>query len=333
MSNPTLQTIADTSGARRPGVPRAGTVRRSEAGIEARRSPLASIELLRFFSALGIVWFHLRAPGGRVAYSGLPLFVIVSAYFTIGTAGRGDWTQFWTGRLQRLALPWIAWSAFYLALDFYRYGGLSPDSHLVTLGQSLLIGGSLHLWFLPFLLLVSGPVRLAARRIGSGNDTLWLTLACLPLALGALYAHSRVLFPAPFAQWSMALPAVCYGVIAAEGWRWDMRGVSALFLAALAATAFATSSTDGLLQLAIAAAAFELALRLDLGPRLPLGIDLLALGRLSFGIYLIHPFCILIYFKFLPADGHSLGEVFAVFLMAACFTAVMQRLPGLRRLV
>lgn len=64
MSNPTLPTIADTSGARAPTAPRGGIVRRPEAGIEARRSPLVSIELLRFISALGIVWFHLRAPAG-----------------------------------------------------------------------------------------------------------------------------------------------------------------------------------------------------------------------------------------------------------------------------
>lgn len=310
--------------------PVAGACVGAPAQASAGRSHRSSIELLRLVAALGIVWFHMQAPGARIAYSALSLFLILTAFFAAETAIRGGGTRFWAGRVRRIALPWLAWSVFYLVLDWVRYGGLAPELSLDD-PLLLLIGLSIHLWFLPFVLIISGPIRLVARRIQSSRAALGSAVGAVPLALAGFYLQNRVALPAPLAQWAVALPAVCYGVVAALGRRWHGRLVPILFVGAVIAAGLALGTTEGLAQLAIAASAFEIGWGVDL--EWWLGIDFSMLGRLSFGIYLIHPFCMLVYFKLFQGGALSIAAVMFVFLLSACCTALLQRLPMAKALV
>jgi hypothetical protein len=98
-------------------------------------------------------------------------------------------------RAVRLLLPWIAWSAVYVVLrrDAAPYGW-----------ATLLIGGSLHLWYLPFAFAASIALGRWTRSV---DRRVWLA-ACGAASAASSFAD----VPAPFVQWIGALPAVFLGL-------------------------------------------------------------------------------------------------------------------------
>ncbi|MEO0797560.1 MAG: hypothetical protein AAFX93_20650, partial [Verrucomicrobiota bacterium] len=60
-----------------------------------------SVDLLRFFGAIGIIQFHCGAPGGWFGLSALPMFVALLVFFG---AGKPISRSF-----RRLMVPWIFW--------------------------------------------------------------------------------------------------------------------------------------------------------------------------------------------------------------------------------
>jgi len=283
------------------------------------------IEGLRFVAAFGIVWFHMQAPGQPYAYAALAVFLALTADLSLGVLDRGGPRVFLRRRLVRVGLPWVVWSAFYLAVGLAT-GVAMPD----FLGdwRALLIGPEMHLWFLPFVLLASGlvlGVKLWADAAGSPNGPVILMALA---SFVALVAQTWGALPAPFAQWAFALPPFLLGLVMALARRFGAAWLEPAFLFAVIGLSLATQSTEGLLQLLIAWPVLWVVWRLPPG-----GNGLVELGGLSFGIYLIHPFLALVLFKFAPwAEGRILGVV-GLFVVSALAVAVLRRVPGLRAIV
>lgn len=294
-----------------------------------------SIDLARFVAALGVVMAHALASvpseSGQMAPVGhvsLGLFLILTAFLAVQSAERAGGRYDWIARVPRLAVPWLFWSAFFRLLDelvFPPPGGF----HLLSDPWTLLIGSTIHLWFLPFVMLAMVLVQPVARLVSSARR-LGLALGLFVLVSVPLFAaHGALPLPEPLAQWSYALPLYGYGLLLAPAHRLGRAGWPLLAMAALTLLAVPLSGAAAWAFAPLGAAlVFEGFWRLPLRHRwLP------GLGRVAFGIYLMHPFFVLFAFKAFGPDAHWLIQTVFGFGLSWLAAAVMLRLPLVNRVV
>ncbi|EEW26715.1 acyltransferase 3 [Rhodobacter ferrooxidans] len=288
----------------------------------------ASIDLARFGAAFGVVWAHaFVSPQDWVGHLALALFLILTAFLAIGSMQRAGGRFSWVKRAQRIALPWLFWSLMYRLLDM----AISDDpARFVPLRDpwSLLIGSTIHLWFLPFVMLASALVPLIGNRVAGPRD-LWLASGVLvAVSLPILWLHGAVAMPGPLPQWAFALPAFAYGILAAFGHRFGLVWLPLAAMALISGLTYAWAGQLWALQLGFAALLFEAAWRLDLRARwLP------ALGQAAFGIYLLHPFFMLVCYKIFGPQVSPALAALVCFALSWAATVLLLRLPGLRRMV
>jgi peptidoglycan/LPS O-acetylase OafA/YrhL len=124
-------------------------------------SRLPSLDAARFVASLGVIWIHAAAfarieiaddPGfaGRFA---LPFFTFTAVLFAADTRRQAQrsFREYALGRLSRLYLPFVGWTVLYLGLKQLRSMALHDGEPLSLSVSVLWDGGSYHLWFLPFL--------------------------------------------------------------------------------------------------------------------------------------------------------------------------------------
>lgn len=278
------------------------------------------VDLARLLAAFGIVWAHAHAPGEEVGYVALALFLVLSGFFATRSLHRSRGAVRFLARVPRLLVPWLVWSLI------YRLVGLRvADGPVALLSDpwSLLVGGWLHLWYLPFLMAAMLAVPLVARIAD-------LRIACallVPVSVGLLLVHGRGDLPVPLPQWCFAFPPFLWGCVAAMA---ETRGRSLLPLiaaAAISALTFALTAEPWALALLVAALLFRWVWQL---PDIDFGRDA---GRMAFGVYLVHPLFILVAYKLFGAEAPAAWV--AIFAFAASFLGivVLRRVPGLGRVV
>jgi peptidoglycan/LPS O-acetylase OafA/YrhL len=267
-----------------------------------------SLDLLRIVAAFGIVWFHMQAPGDLVGALALSMFLIVAGALSVGSAARRGGAAFWRARAARLLGLWLAWSGIYLVADALRFGW--AEAARIDEPLTLLVGPSIHLWFLPFLAAASGLAAPAAAVLATpGRVRLGAALLAAPCALPSLALH-RGLLPEPLAQWSVALVPLAYGLLFAAGRDRGAPEAALAFALVAAATGWWGWGSPFAPALAMAALLFEGLWRLPLRhPALP------RLSALTLNIYLVHPFFILAWYAG-GGGSPALGAV-AVFLLSA----------------
>jgi len=221
----------------------------------------------RLISALGIVWFHTQAPGMRLAYAALPFFLVLLAMPSRARPAM---------RARRLLIPFLQWSAIYAGIHLiFALRRAEPP-----LGwwewNMLLAGTAIHLWFLPFVFLVSLSAPLL--RLPFMAPTAALATA---LMLGAFGTPQAI----PWAQWSFGLIPVLIGFS-----RFTAGGRIAwatLALCWLILSAFRPSPDNSAILLGTGIALLTLSLKLA-----PTGISHRC-ASLSMWIYLAHPLAII----------------------------------------
>lgn len=254
-------------------------------------------------------------------YVALSLFVVLTGFLSLRSLARGGVRRFWLGRLLRFVLPWLVWVALYRLLDVVR----ARDVTLlwtVTDPWWLLIGPAVHLWFLPFVVIFSPLVVVALALVTSARRVWLAAAACLPLALGAVWLHDAGTLPQPLVQWAFALTPLLYGLLSALGHHHRAVAAPLVFVAAVGGIAgFGWGSLAAPFMLS-AALLFEAFWRADLR-----WSPATSLGRLAFGIYLIHPVAMLVWFKLGGAVAPAQVGALAVFAMAALATVVLRQSP------
>lgn len=286
------------------------------------------IDLARFVAAFGVVVAHARASvNDWVGHLSLGLFLILTAFLAIQSAERAGGYFRWRQKVPRLLIPWLFWSAFYRALDL----AFSDDPGRFALLRepfSLLIGPALHLWFLPFVMLAMLLVQPVARYVTTVPSLILGSALLVITGILMFLAHERLALPVPFPQWAFALPVYIYGLLLAPAHR---LGRPAILLAAaviLTGAAWLLSAQIWAFTILAAALAFELFWRLPL--RHPV---MTSLGKVAFGIYLMHPFFMLVVYKYFGTDMGWVFNSLAAFAASWAATGLMLRLPVLRRLV
>jgi peptidoglycan/LPS O-acetylase OafA/YrhL len=182
------------------------------------------LDVARFVAALAVIWIHTpRSPEllasrelGRFA---VPFFVATAVFFAWQSARRHCEVPargYARTRLVRIYVPFLAWSAIYLVFKVAK-AAIAPDLANDFPGWEFLwVGGFYHLWFMPFVMVVSmlafALARAGVTRVGSA------------MAFGAVCALAGTLLaivPAPTCldevgswarlEWN-ALPAVAFGL-------------------------------------------------------------------------------------------------------------------------
>ena len=284
----------------------------------------ASLDYARLIAAFGIVLFHAGAPGGVAGYAGLPFFLMLLLVLAWPAAQKLEFAAYARSRAQRLLIPFFIWSAI--------YGGVNLVEVLVTRksftqefsASMLLTGPAIHLWFLPFafvaclavypLAWAQGPLHVRIPKATARRNRLVFLAGLAGAAWLAMALRQGQVWPAPFAQWAYAFPAVCLGMgyAVAQG-----RPVLQLGLAGVVAGfALWAGWTDGVPQLVAAALALLICQSIRL-PETPL-------SRLSvhaaMGVYLCHPLAASVLERTTDLGRHSLGLALATAALALLAT-------------
>ncbi|MEZ5798413.1 MAG: acyltransferase [Paracoccaceae bacterium] len=292
------------------------------------------IDLLRFVAAAGIVLDHTLV-WGFVGYPALGLFLILTSYFGVGSYRRSGGANFWASRARRILVPWLFWCAVYRLV-----WEVVSDAPFALLSDpfTLLIGPSIHLWFLPFAAVALVFIPTIARDVDSKRHLVIAAVALVPfaIALGLIHAKSGLQgwqiagspIPQPVPQWAYSLPIYIWGALAAVAHRVGGTGVMLGAAALVSGVMLALDWDVASAQMIFCAVVFEICYRLRWQ-----GEWMTRLAGYAFGIYLMHPFFLLVGYKVLGAEMNK-GVGFAVaFFGAWAGTWVFKRLPVLKGMV
>lgn len=283
-----------------------------EADMSYERPHNAMLDYGRLLAVIGIIWFHTKAPGGSIGYSGLAFFLLIlivlalpQIQHTRALRHRAPAAlRYAAARAQRLLVPWVIASALYGVLKLGEVSqGAALDTEFTTV--MWITGTASHLWFLPFAFAMCLALWPLGRWLTTLDDThaLPLSLGLLACALAALWANQDSTLSLPFAQWAYALPAVLLGAAFAvmRGQPLQVLGLAALFIC----TALSARWTAGLLQLTLASGALVVCLLVPLRPS-PMSAFA---ARAAFAAYLIHPAVITLLVRsgFVPAQSITLA--------------------------
>lgn len=285
-----------------------------------------AFDLVRFLAAFGIVWAHMGAPWPQEGYTAISVFLIMTAHLSVESLQRSGGKFSWAARAARVVVPWLFWCAFFKLLlvltapDWRAAWGLTDP-------WTLLIGPSIHLWFLPFLMLGALLVVVSDRTIARRGEVIALSVLSVPLALELLALHRYGNLPEPLTQWAFALPPFLYGILAAHGRAHGVLWAPMTYLVIVAVASFAVTCESWGPQFAVAALVFEWARRARFSnPVLPV------LGRIAFGIYLVHPFFLLVWYYLVPASVGPVWAAVMVFAASAVGITLLRRVPVIGRL-
>lgn len=286
------------------------------------------IDLARFIAAFGVVVAHAEAsPRDWVGHLALAMFAILTAFLAVGSAERAGGSYAYLPRARRLILPWLVWSVFYWAVEAVVSDG--PDRFRpLTDPWSLLYGGYIHLWFLPFIGLAMVLVSPVVAHVTSPRRLMLAAAFMVALSAPLFWAHEALHLPEPLPQWAFTLPCYVLGLLLAKSHGMGRPGVT--LIAGLGLSGMAVWMGQGApwtFTILAGLVAFELAWRLPVHGRWALH-----LGQVAFGIYLIHPFLMLVVYKFAGPEVPIMTGALLDFLLAWAVVAVLRRIPWFARI-
>ena len=286
----------------------------------------ATLDYARLIAAIGIIVFHVGAPGAAVGYAALPFFLMLLLILAFPAALRQDFASYARSRASRLIWPWLTWSLVYGSLKAAKViiGGKTVSSEFMP--WMLLTGPALHLWFLPFAFIACIAMWPLARRFKSlqilGRTV--CTVLGLSLSVSILMATQDRVAPPPLAQWLYALPAVFVGYVFALLANVQRHVLSTLLaLSCLCCLLLFLDWPKGAMQLLLAGGAFMICLLLPLSDNATAN----RMASLSLTLYLAHPLIIAVLLRVTSIPEKSTSMAFAAVIGTMLFALVLQRMP------
>jgi surface polysaccharide O-acyltransferase-like enzyme len=232
--------------------------RTSTPAIPASPSRRVFFDAARLLAAFAIVWLHTMQspallPSTAIGRFAVPFFTAAAVFLlweSLAQGRRRTLSEYIRNRFVRLYLPFLAWTVIYLLFKFGK-SVLTPNQPNDFPGLMLLVsGGFYHLWFLPFILVVSVLVFATGRKI-IGNPMAEWRLCLVSTMLGTALAIAPI--PASVSAagdwlgyWWSALPSVFWSLAFAIIYRYrqsDRLMTSSYALLGLAVTVAATAWT------------------------------------------------------------------------------------------
>lgn len=151
---------------------------------------------LKVLAAYGIVWIHVPQSAAAVKTIAMmrfavPFFVAISVFFVLYanlTKPPRSLAGYLGTRARRIYVPFLAWSGIYLCFKWVKLF-VTPDQPNDFPGWEVwFVGSAYHLWFLPFIFVVSVLYFFVAQTIRQRPEAIFPASVCL-LAAGGLMAY------------------------------------------------------------------------------------------------------------------------------------------------
>ncbi len=286
-----------------------------------------AIDLARFLASFGVVVAHAFAlEFSWIGNLSLGLFLILSAFLSVQSMQRAGRYPY-VARVKKLLLPWLFWSAVF-RLVLLKVSDDPGKWQLLTDPYSLLVGPSVHLWFLPFVMLAMVLVEPAVRMIRTPGALAVALLALVAVSALLLSANEMPGLPVPVPQWLFALPVYALGLTLGLAHQIGRPGWPLIAAAAMSLIAFAlTEGAIWSLATVVAVLVFEAFWRMPMQGRW-----LAFLGQAAFGIYLVHPLFLLVVYKLFGAGVDWMLSAVLTFVMSWAAVLLLRRLPFFGRL-
>ncbi len=283
----------------------------------AARGRNATIEILRYVGAVGIVWFHLGGPVSWIGHAALILFIVISIYFALSQNGL-------TWKRTRVLELWLVWSAIYLVMKIAQ--AVMDGKSILTEFEPwmLLTGPVLPLWFLPFIYVATGLASTYRLKVAAPPP--WIEGIALSAGILAFMTVLQVSPGVPFAQWCIGFSAVCLALaIYRAKISYIPLGLVMVTLALAVTTGQLGESRLLLLAAPVAIWTFLFApnWQSDLAEKL---------GGLALPLYLLHPGLDAVTTLLLP-DLEAVTKIVLVIIAATTIGFIMQRTAFLRRFI
>ena len=125
------------------------------------QSRFGAVDLAKLAAAAAVVWIHVISCDDSqellpLCRAAVPFFTCAAVYFVLAKgATKVPTRSYCLQRARRLYVPFLWWSGIYLAARLVKHA-LTGDGSAITLSSATLLNGTAHhLWFLPFICLVS----------------------------------------------------------------------------------------------------------------------------------------------------------------------------------
>jgi hypothetical protein len=319
---------------------------------------LVGLDAARLVATLGVVWFHsiecdqLHASGVLGRFS-VAFYTLAAMIFLVQSAERRrrPYASYILERLRRLGIPFVGWGLITVGIMYLVARGGYPLDLPQLSWDRLADGGTLHLYFLPFLFLASIGVYPFALFMRGNRARQWTVAAlCVAIALAldcGLFNSIRPphgpfigrFFEVTVDRWSSVYWGVAAAVVWSRGlsrsrWRIVFAVAGAMLLVVTTAWQWKYGLVSqfkvygGLGLLAVALAPWHNAFLRFLAP----------FGRMSAGVYFAHMAAIYVVRYFWMRSHLQAGPTrdTAVFVCASllCFViiALLAALPGCRAL-
>ncbi len=241
----------------------------------------------------GLVWSEpLQALDALIYSFHMPLFFLLAGYAASLSRG-SDWRAFARGTLWGVVVPYLIWSAIWIALKASFPGVANHPVGWEALGD-ILVSPIEHMWFLYHLLLIRVFWFCAERSLNL--PTQWLAIATAVIASIVLRGRPDVTGLAAFFLENLAvyglglllLPSVLKTDVSGRGLLTALVACAALWLG-LATLQVSPPMFLGILPAAVAGSGMIVLLARALpAPSHPVLKGLAALGQASLAIYVMH---------------------------------------------
>ncbi len=291
----------------------------------ARRS---SLDLARFIAAFGVVVSHVQASHHDwLGHLSVGLFLILTAVLAAQSflkSGHYSMRSLWG----RLMVPWLFWCAFYWLVEL----DVSDRTQIFVWPAepwTVFAGPSIHLWFLPFVAVAGVCIAPLGRLVTTDRHLIFALAGFAAIAVPGLWLHQNAGFVQPVEQWFFAIPLYLIGVLFGlalplKRQIWVVVTLAAVTMVVALITTPEPWLWQGLASMFVFWGLWNLVIP---GP-----IPVL-LGREAFGIYLLHPFFLLVIYKFLGPDLGWLMNSALAFTMSWAAAMIMRKIRYLDRLI
>ena len=282
----------------------------------------ADVELFRIIAAFGVVWFHTTLDVYRsIAYGGLIYFVILSSYFSM--VSHRQYTLF--DRVQRIIFPYFFWFVFYFCFLFFANKSINPKN--LSLISYIVTSPSVHLWFLPFVFMVLCYIDVIKKVMDNNNKSIVCIFSALfsVMLIVASPIWRTYSLPVPLAQYVHVIAAVFIGIFLSCSHEVSKSVVLSLILMLISSmlwVIYLNQPAIGVSYLVGFIPCILLLAKESLFGKSPL---ILFIASMSFGVYLVHMFWVMI-LRYFDVIGVAL-PITSFLLSILCVWMIKRYLP------
>ena len=307
-----------------------------------------NIEFLRVLSAISIVYFHsmpLDNEFRKYGYIGLVIFLLISNILPVLNKNSNlTFLQYIRKKNSRIILPFIVWSVFYFFLSVYLEGFSQTINKFSII--SIFSGTFYHLWYLPYIYFTYIFIYLIRRKSWGENIFNLRVIYLLLISLFVFLGQSLIIYyfdlTSPFIQWITSFPclflSLCVGKSLNDSHIYIKTvpvviPVSVAIVGILALTQMRLNPQSQTYFLSYSIGFFIFCWSFSMKIFSLKAIKIIQFfSNLTLGVYLIHPFVILLVMKFYSTNTPEILFLLTV-IISFLMSYTLKQIPVIKNFV